>query len=152
MTQRQWPDPLIAPNPEIVQRDLATFWTQLAQLADLIARRQLLLAHSALSELRQTVVALMLALNGIARPHATVALNAYLSASQRTALEKTLHLPTVDQESLIGQAVALTVIYRWYAPQLVDKFDLSYPHPQEQAAWVELVNHLPDWPQHVHTD
>jgi hypothetical protein len=152
MISRPWPDPLTAPEPDAVQHSLETYWVQLAQLADLIARHQLLLAHDVLSELRNIVLEMMLALNGIARPQATTALNVYLSASQRAALEKTMLLPASDPESFIGQAVALTVIYRWYAPQLVAKFDLNYPHLTEQTVWIKLVNQLPDWPQQVSTD
>jgi hypothetical protein len=95
---------------------------------------------------------MMLALNGIARPVGTTHLNDYLSASQRAALEKTLVLPAVDMESCIAQAVALTVIYRWYAPQLVAKLGLTYPHHREQSVWIDLVNRLPDWPLHVSTE
>jgi hypothetical protein len=55
-------------------------------------------------------------------------------------------------ESYIAQAVALTVIYRWYAPQLVAKLGLTYPHHREQSVWIDLVNRLPDWPLHVSTE
>ncbi len=140
------------PDPATVQRRLDDFWLRLAQFASLIAHDQYLLAHEALGDLRRTVLGMMLALNGIERPAATTSLNTYLSDSQRTALEKTMLLPANDQASFIGQAVALTVIYRWYAPQLVEKLDLTYPHLREQAVWIELVNQLPDWPQHVKSD
>ena len=95
---------------------------------------------------------MMLALNGIQWPTGTRHLNGYLSASQRAALEKTLVAPEVSGESWIGRAVALVVIYRWYAPQLVEKFDLAYPHELENAVWTHLQQNIPDWPLSVTTD
>ena len=152
MSEHPWPDDLTPPDPYTVQSGLDDFWAQLDHFGTLVARRQYLLAQEQVGELRRTVLGMMLALNGIARPVGTVHLNRYLSESQRAALEKTLRLPEVDAESLIGQAVALTVIYRWYAPQLVEKFGLTYPHTHEQSVWIELVNRLPDWPLHVSTE
>lgn len=152
---QQWPDLLQPPQPAQIQDLLDTFWTELAVLADLLPRQQFLLAAEQLHKLRQIILNMMLALNGIQRP-ATRDLNTYLSASQRAALEKTLLLPSVDHSELtdiwIGQAVSLVVIYRWYAPQLVAKHALRYPHVQEQSAWETLVEHLPTWPKEVSTE
>lgn len=155
MANTHWPDLLQPPQRGHLQELLDLFWTELAVLADLLPRQQFLLAAEQLHSLRQIILQMMLALNGIQRP-ATRDLNTYLSASQRTALEKTLLLPSVDHDSLadhlIGQAVSLVVIYRWYAPQLVAKHNLRYPHAQEQAAWDTLVEHLPAWPRQVTTE
>ena len=122
MSIPRWPDALQPPRSDQIQTLLETFWLDLAVLADLLPRGQFLLAAEQLHTLRQTVLQMMLALNGIQRP-ATRDLNTYLSANQRAALEKTLLMPTVDHaewaEAWIGQAVSLVVIYRWYAPQLV---------------------------------
>jgi hypothetical protein len=153
--QAQWPDALQPPQPAQIQEYLDSFWTELATLADLLPREQYLLAAEQLYTLRQIVLQMMLALNGIQRP-ATRDLNTYLSANQRTALEKTLLLPSTDQEigadGWIGQAVSLVVIYRWYAPQLTTKHHLRYPHAQEREAWEALTAHLPTWPQAITTD
>ncbi len=65
---------------------------------------------------------------------------------------KTLITPRPDSDAYIGQAVALVVIYRWYAPQLVDKFGLAYPEATEQAVWQRISRLLPDWPLAVTTD
>jgi hypothetical protein len=151
MSRPQWPDILQPPQPAEVQALLETFWTQLTLLSDLLPRGQFLLAAEQIHALRQTVIQMMLALNGIQRP-STVNLNSYLGESQRIALEKTLLVPATDADAWIGQAVALVVIYRWYAPQLVTKFGLRYPQDQENATWQKLLTTLPTWPQQVTTE
>jgi len=67
-------------------------------------------------------------------------------------LEKTLVTPEVSPESWIGRAVALVVIYRWYAPQLVEKYNLTYPQALEDKVWAQLQHELPDWPLTVTTE
>jgi hypothetical protein len=155
MSAPRWLDALQPPQPAQIQHLLTSFWTDLTALADLLPRRQYLLAAEQLHTLRQTILQMMLALNGIQRP-ATQDLNLYLSASQRAVLERTLLLTSVEHdllaEALIGQAVALVVIYRWYAPQLVARFGLHYPRDQETATWHSLVSRLPTWPRQVTTD
>ncbi|MCS6828729.1 MAG: hypothetical protein NZ553_19120 [Caldilinea sp.] len=146
-----WPD-LLSPADAIhVQRTLEQFWNILATLPDLIQRRENLLAADATARLRRFVLEMMLALNGVAYPTDTRHLNTYLSDTQRAAVEKTLLMPTVGAESWIGQAVALVVIYRWYAPQLVEKYGLRYPRAAEEAAWLRLRG-LPDWPLVIATE
>lgn len=152
MHKPAWPDTLRAVDPQQVHHDLAEFWRELATLGPLLAQGELLLASETITRLRSLVVRLMLALNGIARPPATVHLNTYLGASQRNALEKTLLLPAVSPEAFIAQAVALVVIYRWYAPQLLARHGGDYPQALEDAAWAELTARLPDWPMHVTTE
>ena len=149
---RQWPDKLNAPKPDAIQRLLVDFWQEQRILADQLARGEQLLAASTVSELRTIVLSMMLALNGIERPAATRHLNDYLSENQRRALEQTLKLPAVDADSWIGQAVALTVIYRWYAPQLVERHNLVYPQRLEEEVWSNLRSALPAWPAEVTTD
>ena len=61
-------------------------------------------------------------------------------------------LPEVAPEGWIGRAVALLVIYRWYAPQLVNAFGLTYPQPLEDQVWHTLQRDLADWPLTVTTD
>jgi hypothetical protein len=155
MSTSKWPDALQPPQPAQLQLLLTSFWVDLATLADLLTREQFLLAAEQVHFLRQTILQMMLALNGIQRP-TTRDLNLYLSASQRAALEKTLLQPNTDNGSMsevwIAQAVALVVIYRWYAPQLVAKYGLTYPHEEEKAAWYTLVTSLPTWPQQVTTE
>jgi hypothetical protein len=158
MLKPHWPDTLQPPQPDDIQVLLDSFWTELAILADLLPRHQFLLAAEQLHTLRQIILQMMLALNGIQRP-ATRDLNTYLSANQRAALEKTLLMPAADHadhnewaDIWIGQAVSLVVIYRWYAPQLVAKHHLRYPHAQEQAAWESLTAKLPMWPQTITTE
>lgn len=130
---------------------LEFFWITLACLPDLVQRQEHLLAAETTSTLRRIVLELMLALNGIAWPTGTTHLNSYLSASQRAAIEKTLLAPAISAESWIGQAVALIVIYRWYAPQLTARHALDYPHTAEATALAAL-RQLPDWPLTITTD
>jgi len=99
-----WPDTLQKPEPAQVEQLLTCFWQQLSNLPDLINRDEQLLAQECTAHLRQTVIEMMLALNGIQRPSETAHLNTYLGESQRIALEKTLHVPEVSSESWIGQA------------------------------------------------
>lgn len=148
----QWPDPLQKPTAAAVDDLLKEFWQVLQPLPDLLQRHEHLLAEQLTSRLRGVIIEMMLALNGIQWPTNTRHLNGYLSASQRAALEKTLVAPTVSAESWIGRAVALVVIYRWYAPQLVEKFDLAYPQALETQVWAHLQQNLPDWPLSVTTD
>ncbi len=152
MTVANWPDPLQKPEPRQIQQLLTNFWEQLAQLADLINRQEHLLAETRTAELRNIILDMMLALNGIQRPAATIHLNSYLGESQRQVLEKTLLAPSVSGESWVGRAVALVVIYRWYAPQLMEKFGLHYPHEQEAQTLAILQQSLPDWPLTITTE
>jgi hypothetical protein len=152
MTNRQWPDPLQRTDPVQVQRLLGDFWQHLQQLPDLLLRHEHLLAHVHLNQLRNMVIELMLARNGVQWPSGTTHLNSYLGESQRTVLERTLLLPGVRRESWIGCAVALVVIYRWYAPQLVEQYHLAYPQDAEEAALAHLQQQLADWPLAITTD
>jgi len=155
MSKPRWPDLLQPPDHLHIQELLDAFWTELAPLAGLLPRQQFLLAAEQLHTLRQIILQMMLALNGIQRP-ATHDLNTYLSHNQRSALEKTLLLPSVEPDSQadgwIGQAVSLVVIYRWYAPQLVSKYSLEYPVALERQTNATLVKTLPTWPQEITTD
>ena len=146
----QWPDQLQESDPARVQLILADFWRLLAELPDRVERDEQLLCHATTTTLRTLVLEMMLALNGIAYPQTTRHLNHYLGASQRAALEKTLLAPAADASAWVGQAVALVVIYRWYAPQLVEKLALIYPQAAEDAAQVAL-GRLPTWPVTITT-
>lgn len=152
MQNPQWPDPLQRPVAAQVEHLLTQFWQLLRQLPELLRRQEHLLADHLTTELRGIVIEMMLALNGIQWPVATHHLNSYLSVDQRTALEKTLITPTVSSESWIGRAVALVVIYRWYAPQLVTKFAIVYPQQLEEEVWSRLQSEVLDWPLTVTTD
>ena len=143
-------DQLQPADATTVARLLEDFWRTLAMLPDLIRRREHLLAANTTVALRQTELELMLALNGFTWPLGVTHLNAYLGESQRAAIEKTLLTPAIRAESWIGQAVALVVIYRWYAPQLVEKFALVYPHELEETTLTRLQE-LSDWPLSITT-
>ena len=150
-TRPAYPDALTRAQPPAVAALLARFWSELAPLAELLPRGEHLLCAHAITQARTTVAEMMLALNGIAYPAGTRHLNTYLGASQRAAIERTLLLPEVSGEAWIGQAVALTVIYRWYAPQLTAAYAVAYPQAAEDAALAALHT-LPDWPLAITTD
>lgn len=150
-SQKIWPDKLEAASPSKTEDLLCEFWRTLDSFADLVPNREFLLLDEATGKLRMIVVELMLNLNGIQRPSSTLHLNSYLGESQLAALEKTLHLPLVDASARVGQAVSLVVIYRWYAPQLVEKYGLDYPHALETAVWERLCRQIPTWPSMVTT-
>jgi hypothetical protein len=147
----QWPDALVRAEADDVAETLSDFWRTLANLPELLLRSEHVLCAELLAELRASVLAMMLGLNGIARPAATRNLNAYLSERQRAAIEKTLILPEPTREGWIGQAVALVVIYRWYAPQLVEEYGVPYPEQAEQATLGALNAALPEWPRSIST-
>jgi len=157
MPESRWPDELQKPDPTRVAALLHDFWRELAALPDLLAREEHLLCATTIHALRACVVEMMLALNGIAYPAGTRHLNRYLGPSQRAALEKTLYAPTAAGTApvanvWIGQAVALVVIYRWYAPQLIAACQLSYPATAETQTLALLQEKLPDWPTIITTD
>ncbi|MFZ1768497.1 MAG: hypothetical protein WAU00_04820 [Caldilinea sp.] len=151
MNAHSWPDSLQSAQPEHSALLLETFWRTLAQLPALVERQENLLAADVTALLRHIVLEMMLALNGIDWPEGTMHLNSYLSESQRAAIEKTLLAPAVNADSWIGQAVALVVIYRWYAPQLATKYELIYPQAAEDAALAHLRTLL-HWPLAIFTE
>lgn len=152
MPNTTWPDILRPAEPSEVAQLLQIFWQQLALLPELVQQEEHLLCAACTGELRQIVLRMMLALNGIAYPAQTRHLNGYLGESQRVAIEKTLVAPFVGAESWIGQAVALVVIYRWYAPQLAAAFQVPAADAAEQETLVLLHARLPDWPATIRTD
>lgn len=137
------------PSPQRIEGLFTKYWTELSTLPPLTHTNENLLAEALTTRLRDLVIEMMLALNGIAYPQNTSNLNAYLGDSQREAIEKTLLAKTTGPDAWIARAVALTVIYQWYAPQLVDKYGLDYPHELEQAVRAKLIAELPQWPQSI---
>ena len=135
-----------------IEQLLARFWTELLTLGILMERGEHLLCSEQATLLRRIVLEMMLGLNGIAYPAGTHHLNTYLGQSQRAAIEKTLVAPGASADTWIAQAVSLVVIYRWYAPQLMARFDLPYPASTESAVLAQLQQLLPDWPQSITTD
>ena len=139
-------------DPARLQRALADFWTELAASAVQIAAQDHLAAHARLTRLRTLVLTCMVGLNGADLPEDLDGVADLLGPSQRAALQKTLAAPGVNPSAWVGQAVALVVIYRWYAPQLVEKFGLTYPALAESLALAKVGRFLPDWPQSITTE
>lgn len=148
----KWPDTLQPPHPERIQQVLEEFWHRLRDLPDLLVRGEYLLADECTVALRGLVLEMMLALNGIQRPPDTRHLNTYLGDSQRAAMEKTLVALSVSSGTWSARAVALIVIYRWYAPQLAEKFGITPPRALEEEVLAALHQQLPDWPLHIETE
>lgn len=138
--------PLRPADPARIQATLADFWLELAAAAVQIAAQDQLAAHARLTALRHHLLVCMVGLNGADLPEDLDGIARLLGPSQRAAIEKTLAAPQVDARAWIGQAVSLVVIYRWYAPQLVEKFGLAYPAQVESTALERVGRFLPDWP------
>ena len=100
MTDHRWPDNLMRPEQDSIAHLLRRFWQELATLPDLLQRDEQLLAAACTATLRQNVLEMMLALNGIAYPRDTLHLNTYLGQSQRAAIEKTLLAPGRSRRQL----------------------------------------------------
>jgi len=144
------PRPGLRPvNPARIQAALADFWIELAATAAQIAAQDHLAAHARLTRLRNLVLACMVGLNGVDLPDDLDGIAQLLGPSQRAAMQKTLAAPKVAPAAWVGQAVALVVIYRWYAPQLVEKFGLTYPEQIEAQALAEVGDLLSTWPHSI---
>lgn len=147
-----WPDLLVPASTIAVGPLLESFWSDLAALPDLLKREEYILAERLTARLRDIVIDMMLATNGIAYPAGTTHLNGYLSDSQRAVLERTLVAPSQSGETWLARAVALTVIYRWYAPQIAEQFGVQTPDALEAEVLAGLVARLPDWPTVIETE
>ena len=150
-------DRLSPPNAEIVGAQLDRFWLVLARLPAVLKRRENLAAHALLGELRSLLIDLVVALNGASRPHSAARINQYLGAVQREAFEKSLGYGQSPSGSRalnatwIGQAVALIVLYRWYAPQLVETYATPYPQLAEETVLDLLRTQIDGWPAEITT-
>ncbi len=152
MHKPSWPDPLQPPSAAHVAALLERFWLELEALPALLNRHELILAEALTARLRHIVIELMLAMNGIAWPEGTQHLNGYLGASQRAVLERTLAAADAGGESWLARAVALVVVYRWYAPQCSERFAIAQPTATEARVWAFLCAELPDWPMTLTTE
>ncbi len=146
------------PDSSTMDRQLGQFWQQLARLPAVLNRQETLAAHTLITELRTILIDLVVCLNGASRPHARARINQFLGEAQREAFERSLGnsqpaLPPASEGSTnwIGQAVALVVLYRWYAPQLAEQHDLSYPQPLEDTVLALLHEEIEGWPAYIST-
>ncbi len=151
-TPPQWPDALRPPDVDHVADLLQKFWLELERLPAHLRAQELILAEALTAHLRYIIIELMLAMNGIAWPEGTQHLNGYLGASQRAVLERTLAAADSSSDTWLARAVALVVIYRWYAPQCVERFDVAYPQATETRVWAALCAQLPNWPTALTTE
>lgn len=138
-------------HPASVQAGLIGFWQLLTRLPALINRGEHLAASALLSDLRLLLVDLVAALNGVSRPPLPTRINDFLGPAQQEAFEKSLHQPGLSSESWIGQAVALIVLYRWYAPQLAEMYNTAYPTHLEESVLALLSAEVPGWPALITT-
>lgn len=134
-----------------VQVGLISFWQQLAHLPAALNRQEHLAAVALLQQARLHLTDLVVALNGATRPPSPARINPYLGPAQQEAFEKSLHQTPVFAESWIGQAVALIVLYRWYAPQLVEIYNLAYPTALEETVLALLSSEVSGWPARITT-
>ncbi len=149
--------PLGQPDPDLVRAQLVQFWLLLAQLPAVLGRQEDLAAHTLLAETRALLVDLVVALNGATRPRTTVRVNQFLGPEQLHAFEKSLGMGSTSSgasspnSSWIGQAVALIVLYRWYAPQLSEIFRAPYPQQAEDTVLALLRARINGWPAVIET-
>ncbi len=134
-----------------VQVALVSFWQQLAHLPAALNRQEHLAAVALLQQARTHLTDLVVALNGATRPNTPTRINEFLGPAQRDAFEKTLGQSDSLGESWIGQAVALIVLYRWYAPQLVEIHKLVYPTALEETVLALLSTEVSGWPARITT-
>lgn len=146
------------PDIETIDRQLTRFWLLLARLPAVVGRQEQLAAHLLLTELGTLLIDLVVSLNGGSRPQTRARINQYLGPAQREAFEKSLGLRNSGRQSDVGnsanwtgQAVALVVLYRWYAPQLAQKYSLTYPRPAEDSVLAYLADELKNWPASITT-
>ena len=145
------------PDPEVVGAQLCQFWLLLAQLPAVLARREDLGAHTLLAETRTLLLDLVAALNGATRPRSTARVNQFLGPKQLRAFEKSLDLGRTSsgagssKSSWIGQAVALIVLYHWYAPQLCEILCAAYPQQAEETVLAMLRAQIDGWPAVIET-
>lgn len=150
--------PLGPPDADAVENQLARFWLLLARLPAVVKRQEALAAHALLTNVRILLIDLVVALNGADRPQTAARINQYLGPAQIEAFEKSLGRAQVDRNKTendrpnwIGQAVSLVVLYRWYAPQLVEKYQLNYPMEAERVVLESLSAELEQWPDQIST-
>lgn len=149
--------PFSRPDPEAMGAQLSQFWLLLAQLPAVLARREDLAAHALLAETRSLLLDLVVALNGATRPQSTARVNQFLGPKQQHAFEKSLGIGRSNSEAAlrksawIGQAVALIVLYRWYAPQLCEIHCEPYPQQAEDTVLALLRAQVDGWPAVIET-
>ena len=147
------------PTAVDVQGRLDRFWILLARLPAVVRRREEIAAHALLTELRTLLINMVVALNGASRPQSAARINQYLGVAQQEAFERSLgnSKPTsmgvqrTGAAGWIGQAVALIVLYRWYAPQLVEMYGAPYPQRAEETVLDLLVAEIEGWPAQITT-
>ncbi|MXX26584.1 MAG: hypothetical protein F4Z82_14220 [Caldilineaceae bacterium SB0668_bin_21] len=146
------------PDSRLIESQLGRFWLLLARLPAVVRRREQLAAYLLLTEMQALLLDLVVTLNGGSRPHTNSRINQFLGPAQREAFERSMGLqPSGRQKSVgdcatwVGQAVALVVLYRWYAPQLAQKHSLRYPHMAEDAVLALLSTELQNWPASIST-
>lgn len=146
------------PDIGLLERQLGRFWLVLARLPAAVGRQEQLAAHLLLGELHTILIDLVVSLNGGRRPQSISRVNQYLGPAQREAFERSLGLRQTGRQKLaggsanwIGQAVALVVLYRWYAPQIVERYSLVYPRMAEDTTLGLLGVELENWPAYIST-
>lgn len=146
------------PNVKTVEKNLARFWLLLGRLPAVVRRREALAAHALVADMRMLLVELVVALNGADRPQSRARINQFLGPAQLAAFENSMGLPHTGQRqeaiqgpNWVGQAVSLVVLYRWYAPQLVERHEIRYPQAAEDAVLALLRGELENWPAQIST-
>ncbi len=142
--------PYPSPTPAQVRHAMLHFWATLSALAGAWSRDDHLAAVQLLCQARRHILELVSALNGSGPPPTPARVRPFLGPDQTHALTRTLAQPRgIHRASWIGQAVALVVLYRWYAPQLADRFGLDLPEAVEAGVLQRLARTVPGWPARI---
>lgn len=156
LTSKQQPN--WTPDSRLIESQLGRFWLLLARLPAVVRRRERLAAYLLFTEMQTLLLDLVVTLNGGSRPPTNSRINPFLGPAQREAFERSMGLrPSSRQKRVgdgatwVGQAVALVVLYRWYAPQLAQKHSLRYPQKAENAVLALLSTELQNWPASIST-
>ena len=146
------------PDSRLIESQLGRFWLLLARLPAVVRRREQLAAYSLLTEMQALLLDLVVTLNGGSRPPTNSRINQFLGPAQRDAFERSMGLQPSSRQmraaggaTWVGQAVALVVLYRWYAPQLAQKHALCYPQMAEDTVLALLSAELENWPARIST-
>lgn len=136
--------PSTARSPYYPAAPVRFFLYLVGNLVVSLGRGELLVAHSGVNALRDQLIKLMLAENGVRKRDGNKRLNPYLTQQQLDRLE---HLPTppVSEQAIIEACRAITADFIARARLLAETAGDSFPEELLTATDRHLANHLDGW-------
>jgi hypothetical protein len=143
------PEGLLEERRDVVARgdpyypadEVRLFLYLLGNLVVVAGRGELVVAHGGVGALRDLLVRLMLAGNGVRKTDGQKRLNPYLSAGQRAVLES-LPIPAVDLDEILGACRRVRDAYVARARELARTTGSSFPDDLATATERHLTRHL----------